>query len=540
MSNHHPSLDASNSRLFYFNLVIVIFILIFAPLIYGGNRPLPQLVLETTSIILLIGFFLSNRLDFHLPKNLIYILLVIVALPLIQLVPIPEALWADISGRDFYADALNRVFPDQMHAGYHSISLDPYITELGFYALLPAVSVLLVIGRMPVNFIIYCVFAFIFIATIQAILALAQSSSGVPGFGTFANRNHLAGMLAMSLPLVLGILADNFGKPKKFHTKNPTSSTLKKISDWVSSTPAMNAVMLLSVLAILIALGIIFSRSRAGIAIMMLGLLLSALLFGQMMGKKKSIQLSGLIFIIIITLAIEIGLAPVVSRFGADAAFEDARWSIFTHVYEGLQTFFPVGSGIGSFPEVFRRFQPEDVSGFVNHAHNGYLEYVFEGGLIAMLIIIFFSIIYLMRWPALLAESNQNNFHYIQIGAGISILLLGLHESVDFNLHIPANLIYFAFLVAVFFYQADKTYVHDLKPHAIGKNNHHAHSRLRVTSPRIAKPSVQLKIVESDSNPFNETSLRNKSVQVKVVESDSNPFDETSLHNKPDNPHNSP
>jgi hypothetical protein len=38
------------------------------------------------------------------------------------------------------------------------------------------------------------------------------------------------------------------------------------------------------------------------------------------------------------------------------------------------------------------------------------------------------------------------------VGAGVGIFLILLHGMVDFNLHIPANNIFFAFLGAVFFH----------------------------------------------------------------------------------------
>jgi hypothetical protein len=42
----------------------------------------------------------------------------------------------------------------------------------------------------------------------------------------------------------------------------------------------------------------------------------------------------------------------------------------------------------------------------------------------------------------------------MRISAGIGLLMMGLHGLVDFNLHIPANAVFFAFLAGVFFHQA--------------------------------------------------------------------------------------
>jgi hypothetical protein len=45
----------------------------------------------------------------------------------------------------------------------------------------------------------------------------------------------------------------------------------------------------------------------------------------------------------------------------------------------------------------------------------------------------------------------------MRIAAGIGLLMMMLHGLVDFNLHIPANAVFFAFLAGVFFHQARQT-----------------------------------------------------------------------------------
>ena len=130
---------------------------------------------------------------------------------------------------------------------------------------------------------------------------------------------------------------------------------------------------------------------------------------------------------------------------------EDSRWPIYSATLDGIGEFFPLGSGIGTFPEVFRRFQPGDVPLFVNHAHNDYLEWLFEGGLFAGALVAVFLVLYALRWPQLWTQERWSLLRYLQVGAGIGLLLLGLRGLVDFNLHIPANAIYFAFLAGLFF-----------------------------------------------------------------------------------------
>ena len=83
--------------------------LVFAPLIKGGNRPLPLLVLELTAIVLLFLLLLRPGFGQQLSRPLLVALGALIALPLVQLLPLPEFLWNWLPGRALYADALTAV-----------------------------------------------------------------------------------------------------------------------------------------------------------------------------------------------------------------------------------------------------------------------------------------------------------------------------------------------------------------------------------------------------------------------------------------------
>jgi O-antigen ligase len=126
--------------------------------------------------------------------------------------------------------------------------------------------------------------------------------------------------------------------------------------------------------------------------------------------------------------------------------------------------FFPLGSGMGSYPDVMRAFYPSGIGRQINHAHNDYIEWLFEGGLLAALLVVLFLVLYLVRWRALWAERNWHSLHMMQVGAGVGLLLILLHGLTDYNLRIPANLIYAAFLAGVFFRTDDSGAHHHRKP----------------------------------------------------------------------------
>ena len=122
--------------------------------------------------------------------------------------------------------------------------------------------------------------------------------------------------------------------------------------------------------------------------------------------------------------------------------------------------FFPFGNGLGTFPEVYRRFQPDDIAQFVNHVHNDYIEYVFEGGLVAAAVILVFLVVYVRAWPRLLHLPRWGTLSFMQAGAGLGLLLMALHGLTDYNWHIPANAIYFALMAGVFLHRGESAREH--------------------------------------------------------------------------------
>ncbi|MGB9495591.1 MAG: hypothetical protein WCA83_12420, partial [Azonexus sp.] len=84
---------SSEAGLSFSGFALLAALLAFAPLIKGGNRPLPLLILESAAVVLLCLLLIRPQFAERLPRTLLLALAVLVALPLIQLVPLPMALW---------------------------------------------------------------------------------------------------------------------------------------------------------------------------------------------------------------------------------------------------------------------------------------------------------------------------------------------------------------------------------------------------------------------------------------------------------------
>ena len=501
---------SSETGLVFFAVPLLAAVLLFAPLIKGGNRPVPLLLLELAALVL---FALMAMQPFksvwpvfthHLPKLLLAAIGGVLFLPLVQLIPLPESLWTMLGGRDFYAAALAAIGNE---SAFRPISLVPAATEAAWLALLPPVAVFLTTVALPGSKLKTLAYLFIGMAVVQAIIGLGQFGTGSvtvfgplgglysnSGIGTYANRDHLAGLLEMALPITLALLMANIQRgakaPRKHHHKGLRQRISQHLSQYFLHGFKFNRAALLAAAGIAILLGLVFTRSRTGLALGMLSILLCALLFARRIGGERSTSMVSIFSVIGLALAIEIGLAPVLERFTDQSIADDGRWAIFSGTLAGIGEFFPIGSGIGAFPEVYRRFQPGDISMFVNHAHNDYLEWLFEGGLIAAVLILVFLVCYIRRWPQVLKSEHWSHFHFIQLAAGISVLLLGLHGLVDFNLHIPANAIYFAFLAGVFFHREE-----------IAAAETHKAEKPRMPEPQ-PRPVIDLPPPVSAPNPF--------------------------------------
>lgn len=452
---------AYNGAVLFYALVAL---LIFAPLFQGGNRPLPLLVMELTALALLVGVIWRPLPDWQpLPRSLWVMLALLWLLPLAQLLPAPLAVWASLPGREFYAEALRQTgaAPE-----WRALSLTPFVTEAAWLALLPPLAVLVVAIGLNSQRLLTLLLVFLAVAVAQALLGLIQYGDGPDSLfrfgntlmgasatGTYINRNHLAGLLEMALPVALALLAATVGHGVRRHISRRRGG----LRQWLArfSITRLNQATLFGLAALVIVLGLIFTRSRSGVGLAILGILLCTLLFANRLGGRNIYGLMGTFSAIALGLASAIGLAPVWARFAEQDSLGDARWTIFAVTARVIGEFFPLGSGAGTYEEVFRRFHPPDFPGVTIHnAHNDYLEWLLESGLPAGLLIALGLWLYARQWGQVWKRGEWTTFRFAQAGAGIALLLLMLHSLVDFNLRIPANAIYAALLAAVFLHRS--------------------------------------------------------------------------------------
>ena len=108
-----------------------------------------------------------------------------------------------------------------------------------------------------------------------------------------------------------------------------------------------------------------------------------------------------------------------------------------------------VGTGLGSFETAYPRYQslPSDL--VVDHAHNDFAEALSESGVAGGLLILASLILFFTSTFRNLVSQLQSMEGWIRFGAAIGCCGLLIHTFGDFNLHIPANAWWFAFVVSI-------------------------------------------------------------------------------------------
>jgi O-antigen ligase len=429
-------------------------LLCFAPLMRGGRMSFALLVLEVLGVLLLLLAFWSPLEKERIPKLAWAVILAGMAIPLLYLLPMPVQLWQILPGHGLYSESLDLLEKAGTTPDYLALSLVPQRTASSLLAMLPLSGIFITTLILPRQQVIKLVYVFLVIASVEAALGLIQYGSGANwafwwdiqankqmATGTYPNRDHFAALMELALPLAIGLTA--------YYIHNPHRSYEEK-----EKSHAFNHALIFFTLSILLILAGIFSRSRAGLLLTIVGIILSSITFSRHAGGKQAAGFNTVLIGVSTGVATSIGLIPVLNRFAQDP-MEDGRWEIYAAVMQGLKQFFPVGSGPGTFQPVFLAFQPPELRNFVNHAHNDYLELLFETGIIGIVLMLLILILYVYGWMRL-RKHHWGHFHFIQTAAGTSLLLFALHGFMDFNFHTPANALFFAFLGGIFLHSQRK------------------------------------------------------------------------------------
>lgn len=363
------------------SLILAIAMILLLWVAGGASRAdtMGQVVVRAGSwMILIIGILFGPRPLLRDARPVLILLAATVALPLIQLIPLPPAWWQALPGRDIL------LIPGEP-IPWRPWTMTPGATRNALASLIVPATMLLVL--VQANERVYRWMPTILLVMISAAVLLGLLQFSGAGFNSpflndtpgqissiFANRNHFALLVAMGC-LVAPVWA--FMDREALKWRGPLASGL----------------------VLLFVLTILATGSRSGMLLGGLSLGLSLALVGKRLQRRLGRGPKWLFPALIVAAVLVIG-GVIALSFAADRAdainraialenSEDMRSRALPTVLSMIGIYMPFGSGFGGFDPVFRIHEPLSLLKFTyfNEAHNDYLGIALDGGILGVAVL---------------------------------------------------------------------------------------------------------------------------------------------------------
>jgi LysM repeat protein len=203
--------------------------------------------------------------------------------------------------------------------------------------------------------------------------------------------------------------------------------------------------------AILMGVVILLSASRGGILSLGVTMLLTAILFLSKNGYRKYGGLALCLCLAILTYGLHVGIDPTLDKFENPKNLY-GRLHITRTILPMIRDYPISGVGLGNFRYVYPRYIDDyDRVSSSGYAHNDWVEAGTETGCLGLVLIVSAFVVYLVKM--IRVWRRRRDLHALGIGAGAmaGLVAVGLHSYFDFNMHIPANPITLAAVMAVGF-----------------------------------------------------------------------------------------
>lgn len=366
----------------------------------------------------------------------------IVAVMLLQLVPLPPSVWTALPGRGPVEQGFE-LLGIEPPLPWMPLSLYPNATVASLLWLLPAFASLLAIMTLGAFRGSLLSWALIGVTTLGVALGALQlvggENSGAyiyritnygQAVGFFANSNHMATLLLVAIPF-LGALQ---------------LSLLRR----ARSARNVSAVRLLTTaMFVVFVVGLLTNFSLAGLGLSVPVMLVSFLSFRRKQTKPRWWMLG-----VALGLSAAAVATIVIGPFGNNLIGEQrdyqqlSRQTSFRLTLKAAGEYLPFGSGVGTFQQVYRTQEPLDdvISVYMNHAHSDWLELLLETGVVGVALILMFLVWWVVRVRRIWSAANPD--YYARAGA-IATGTIMLHSVVDYPLRTAAISAVFAVSVGL-------------------------------------------------------------------------------------------
>jgi O-antigen ligase len=369
--------------------------------------------------------------------KILFFLCALAILHIVQQIPLPMELNASLPGRSWIS---NLPAVAGLNDSYFPLNLTPSSGWNGFFALIIPFATLFLIIRLTDDGHHRLVYTLMLFAVAGLVIGMLQVISSLDttfytykitnkGYmvGLFANRNHNAIFLALAIALTPLLLTRGFFS--KFHPRS-------LILIWV-------------LLLLALGISILITESRAGTIVGLIAFFFSAWKLFAFSKKKALHKLGAIKFRYLATgFAFLLALLVATSAFWAKGTglsriigenpANDLRFEYYPIIWEMIWQYFPFGTGMGSFSEIFKMHEPDELLNltYLNHAHNDILQLLLEGGLYALLLMVSAFTYVVYRIIKIIRGNRGSTSLFAQTGA-VMVTILIASSIFDYPLRTP-------------------------------------------------------------------------------------------------------
>jgi hypothetical protein len=257
---------------------------------------------------------------------------------------------------------------------------------------------------------------------------------------TFINRNSFATFAGLGVIAHLVLIADLLARKSDLRSRR---SFLLSLADSLLGHAKWLVLGL-------IACGgsLLMSHSRAGLvsALAAVTVLMLLVLAAPAARAPWRFGFAGFVGVGLVAIALLTG-ATTFDRLDEMSSDLEMRPKIGAAVLRAIGDNWLTGTGYGSFADIFPLYQPLNVVGFVDLAHNDYLENALELGVPAAALLVA-TVTYLAVRCLLGVFQRRRDAIYPIAGVAASVMV-GLHSAFDFSLQIPAVTVTYAVMLGL-------------------------------------------------------------------------------------------
>jgi O-antigen ligase len=439
-------------------------LLVWLPIPLGSNRPWAWTVMEVGVFALVAAWLAAWAFGRAKPNDVLKrmwpawaALGAWVGVQALHVVPLPAGLVSLLSPSSAHIHALAR--DAGLQADWVTLSIDPHASRVSLLKTLAHAGVLFLAVALCATRSRVLLFAqiLVYAAVVQSAYAVLMHLSAIDqvwfgssirhmdyASGTYVNRNHLAGFLEMTLAIGIGLLIAGLSDRSADTWKKFMRQTL----EWILS-PKM--VLRLSLCVLVIALTTTHSRMGNGAffaSLTIAGIIGIAL--SRYATRNTVLLLASLIVIDLVVVGSWFGVEKLVKRVQETTMEDVQQREEPTAAAMNLIRDYPVfGAGPGSFYLAFPPYRTEKITAFFDHAHNDYIQFAAESGILGLAILGVFVILTLAAAIRAQWQRRDPLMRGMSFACIMGVTSILIHSWVDFNLQIPANAALFMVLCAL-------------------------------------------------------------------------------------------